>query len=135
MYGRIYTVSAAVHLTQLSCSHCTLSVDSSQGSFVDRLIQLWVVHSKITDLYDLGICVCLALQGLINCLITASEFQDSLDTRRSDYVLSIPAGMSSLTNLTDLCIAVPSVAGKKANLAWLYGLVTLERLQFMSVAA
>ncbi|KAL0026246.1 hypothetical protein WJX77_005611 [Trebouxia sp. C0004] len=32
---------------------------------------------------------------------------------RSDYVLSIPAGMSSLTNLTDLCIAVPSVAGSR----------------------
>ncbi len=44
-------------------------------------------------------------------------------------MLNVPAGMSSLTNLTDLCIAVPSIAGEKMNLAWLYGLVTLERLQ------
>lgn len=37
--------------------------------------------------------------------------------------------MSSLTNLADLCIAVPTIAGEEVNLAWLNGLVTLERLQ------
>jgi len=130
MHGQFYSVSAAVHLTQLSCSHCNVFVDCSQASFVDRLIQLRVMHSMITDLDNLGICACKALRDLKlrDCIITAREAQHSLFICRSD-VPNIPAGMSSLTNLTDLCIAVPSIAGEKVNLAWLYGLVTLERLQ------
>ena len=131
MHGRFYTVSAAVHLTQLSCSHCTVYLDPFHGSFVDRLLQLRVVHSKISDLDILGICACKALRDLKlrDCIITGSKTQDSLYIRRSDHMLNVPAGMSSLTNLADLCIAVPSVADEKMNLAWSYGLVTLERLQ------
>ncbi len=131
MHGRFCTVSAAAHLTQLSCSHCAVSVGFSQDSFVDTLIQLRVVHSIVRDLDDLGICACTALRDLklSDCIITASKYQESLYIRRRVCVLNIPAGLSSLTDLTDLCIAIPSFAGEKVNLAWLYGLVTLERLQ------
>jgi len=131
MHGRFYTVSAAVHLTQLLCRHCTVSVGSSQGSFVDTLIQLSVVNSIVTDLDYIGICACKALRDLKvdSCLIAAYEPQDRLFIRTSGSALVIPAGMSSLTNLTHLCIAVPDSAGEQLDLTWLYGMVTLERLQ------
>lgn len=75
LHGRFRKVSAAVHLVQLSCSHCVVSVCSCQGSFVDTLIQLQVVHSTVVDLNDLGICACKALQDfkLSDCVTTASE--------------------------------------------------------------
>ncbi len=132
MHGHFCTVSAAAHLTQLSCSHCAISVGFSQDSFVDKLIQLRVVHSRVDDLDKLGICACKAVRDLklSDCVISASKYQHSLYIRRTISLLTIPAGMSRLTNLTDLCIAIPNIVpGRKVNLAWLYGLVTLERLQ------
>lgn len=122
MHSQFCAVSAVAHLTQLSCSHCIISVGFSQDSFVDKLSQLRVVHSVVRDLDELGICACKAVQDLklSDCIITASTYQQNLYIHRTVSLLNIPAGMSRLTNLTDLCIVIPNVTGEKVDLAWLY---------------
>ena len=119
-YGQYSNVPLSGHLTCLDRSDCTASclplVCCTPG-----LKDLTVYNATLSALHDGGLSSCRGLTSLdlSNCSISGS-CAGAHFTVGEDYMLCVPANMSSLTQLRRLCVAMVT-SNNVVDVRWTYG--------------